>query len=742
MSNSPSISDPADPIVNNINVDMDDDDKQNIFADGVLEEFEEKEITAGIWRDLGSVVYNSKIEPRRRNPIKVVIVRSKREFGAPVTFYDKEPGSEGNNEVKPITNKSNNDYLSVPRGILEIGFQTKHSMDEPIKKSFQVQKIRKVNAFTQVFESNMDIKPIFNNIAAEYLKVDKKDFMNANLKKIEDFITQVRPKVEEALQSNETIDIFQSDFQLDKWDVTEKVETNEKKKQESEVRMFRDNMLAGQKSKKEKCINCIRLLNHANEYIAHSYFRNLSFDERNRLIGIPYTGQILFWNFKDTEINSPVYVLELPMEVTLFEFNPLNINLVVCALFSGQLIIFEFKDLMHILKNGFDSEFNENLSKINKSEIYTFYITSISESHKTHVTGMKWFPAGYTYKNQLIFNKDANEVFLLATLAEDGQVLIWDTRNFDKTSKNEVGNFIKPVLRVEINKVDSLLKICGSALELKIKLLEPSLYVGTDDGQVYYVDWRDRVTQENLTNNVKKVYNICYNRPVISLEISPYYENIFMTVHDFNFCIWSTNYNAKPIIVSPNLKSSFYIGGKFSKSRPAVLFVARNQGQIDIWDFLDESHKPSVKETFLKEVITYIDLILYTPMLDDEILKTRSAKHEYLCLGDQCGQMSIMEIPKLFTEMVNDELRLVSNFFENELKRQQYMDIRYKEIDEEYNKPQDDADTLVGTEKQDKPEETNESTELRYIEDFFLEEKRKLIEEYGFEFAEENLEEE
>lgn len=726
------------------------DANQDMFADGNLEEFEEKYMYCTVSKKEIQEIrqeakerkgcFTSFIESRRKNPIKVVIAKPRREFGAPITFYDKEPGAEGNSEVKPAPKA--HECPTMPRPILEIGFQTKFSTSKYIRntKVYQVHKVTKTNAFTQVYENNTDIKSIFEERANEYLRSEKKDTSSGKtyLQRIEQFIDVVRPKIEEALQSNETIDIFQSDFQLDRFgDMDGHESGNKKNNNESEVRMFRDNMLAGQKSKREKSVNYVKLVNESNEYVAHSLIRSLNFEDRSRVIGIPYTGQILFWNFKNPEINSPVFVLDLPMEVTCFEFNPGNNNIFVCALFSGQLAIYEFENLMFILENGFDSEYSEKLQKANKSELFTFYITGISESHKTHLNSMKWLDKGFSYyKYQLNFNEKHNDYNLLATIAEDGQVCIWDILHLDKTIKNEVSNYIKPVIKIEINKLDSLLKISSTSLELRLKnTAEPYIYVGTDDGQIYTLDWREKVTTENLTANVKKIFNHCYYRPVLAMEFSPfYYDDIFITVHDFNFCVWSSQYTTKPILMSPNLKSNFYISGRFSKSRPAVIFLARNTGQIDIWDLLDESHKPSVKETFLKESIVFIDLLIYKPVFEDENLNKRTLVQEYLCIGDMAGQLTMMVVPKLFTDPVLDEKDIVKKFFDNELARQRYMDKRFKALEEEYNKPLDEIEMIVNPpEKEKGKEEVKEETEWKYQEEAWIDERLKIIEEYGFE---------
>jgi len=176
---------------------------------------------------------------------------------------------------------------------------------------------------------------------------------------------KVRTRMEEALQSNETIDIFQNDFDLDR---TEKGfdQTGEKKTEKAnEPRTFRDNYFAGEKTKKEKSINFIKFVRSDEEYVAHTYFRNLTFEERIKVIGVPQQAQILFWNFLVREINSPVYVIDVPMELTCFEINPTNINQIVGGMISGQLIIIEVKDLLGYLKKSGESDLHKKGKKYN-----------------------------------------------------------------------------------------------------------------------------------------------------------------------------------------------------------------------------------------------------------------------------------------------------------------------------------------------------------------------------------------
>lgn len=69
------------------------------------------------------------------------------------------------------------------------------------------------------------------------------------------------------------------------------------------------------------------------------------------------------------------------------------------------------------------------------------------------------------------------------------------------------------------------------------------------------------------------------------------------------------------------------------------------------------------------------------------------------------------------------------DILENEIKRQEYMEMRYKFLDEEQFKP--DIDELSGEKKDHKEDDVNQETELKYLEDTFLIEKIKLLTELG-----------
>ncbi len=69
---------------------------------------------------------------------------------------------------------------------------------------------------------------------------------------------------------------------------------------------------------------------------------------------------------------------------------------------------------------------------------------------------MKWFDKGVmVHKHNLTQNlNNPNDVTVLVTIGEDGQILVWDLKTLDRNIKNDTANCIKPAIRTEVNKMD------------------------------------------------------------------------------------------------------------------------------------------------------------------------------------------------------------------------------------------------------------------------------------------------
>lgn len=96
-------------------------------------------------------------------------------------------------------------------------------------------------------------------------------------------------------------------------------------------------------------------------------------------------------------------------------------------------------------------------------------------------------------------------------------------------------------------------------------------------------------------------------RPCLGLQVSPFFSDLVLTLHDFNFVIWKSDLDS-PIFKSANCseQSHHITCGCWSPTRPGVIFVGKTSGQINIWDFLDQSHKPSIEISLTSQSITYL----------------------------------------------------------------------------------------------------------------------------------------
>lgn len=110
-----------------------------------------------------------------------------------------------------------------------------------------------------------------------------------------------------------------------------------------------------------------------------------------------------------------------------------------------------------------------------------------------------------------------------------------------------------------------------------------------------------------IAENVRLTYGSERNsRSVLALERSPFFEDLLLTVHDFYFCIWKISMPEfeQPIFRSANTFGSHNTCGAFSPTRAGVIFITKTDG-IDVWDFLDQSNKPSLTLNFATSAITY-----------------------------------------------------------------------------------------------------------------------------------------
>jgi len=123
--------------------------------------------------------------------------------------------------------------------------------------------------------------------------------------------------------------------------------------------------------------------------------------------------------------------------------------------------------------------------------------------------------------------------------------LIWDSRIIFKENRRSHGEELhwKPYISIPLYKMD------GTGEQGLYKILfnhhstDPIFWAGSDEGDLIFVDWSKRPTGKEDDQSKKSDFMLAREsqrnyRPILAIEQSPFFEDLIMTVHDFNFSIW------------------------------------------------------------------------------------------------------------------------------------------------------------------------------------------------------------
>lgn len=152
--------------------------------------------------------------------------------------------------------------------------------------------------------------------------------------RLEKFIDRVAYRIEEALQSNELINVFQDDFEM--LGDEEAASSSKISTVNLLPRTFFEHDYC-----KNKRVSCIKFHPTKPFLVAMSMIENLSFDDRAEITGKSFDSHVLIMNFSDAHIVTLNYVLETPIEVSTIEFHPEFQNVVIGGCISGQLIVWD-----------------------------------------------------------------------------------------------------------------------------------------------------------------------------------------------------------------------------------------------------------------------------------------------------------------------------------------------------------------------------------------------------------------
>ena len=167
----------------------------------------------------------------------------------------------------------------------------------------------------------------------------------------------------------------------------------------------------------------------------------------------------------------------------------------------------------------------------------------------------------------------------------------------------------------------------------------------------------------DATARLVRAVNQDHFRPCVSLQRSPFFSDIYLSVGDWSFNIWCEGVE-KPVFSSP-FSEAYLTCGRWSPTRPGVIVLSRADGVVDIWDLTDQSHKPSMSAPIAQKQITSMEFADAGPSNPGGI--------QLLAAGDASGNLHILEMPRPLRRSSPNEKTSMRSFFDREVQRVNYV---------------------------------------------------------------------
>ncbi|KAJ3090116.1 WD repeat-containing protein 63 [Quaeritorhiza haematococci] len=616
------------------------------------------------WECLGS---DKEIEAEQviptRAPIHVIVSRKRREFNASCRFGDRD-ANDGFTECRPYKDAN----YEITRMELNVGVQAVPTVKDALAQTTWN-------------------RPL--NFSCQYEPIQYTPEEQAALAESDEVVDAVRNaigRIEKALLQNQLVDIFKDDYQeLGEDDVA--LEQGHASLQE--YQSFTD-------------------LKHS--VVAVSCCHRMTYDEKFE-IGFKVRSKqslILIWSFHDPI--HPQLILEAPDDIHCFQFNPHDPNVIAGGCINGQIVLWDITDYQDKLKstrknrddkNGMSSASAGSAGKDRQTDapiVHWVAVSSIELSHKGPISDVLWLPKHFelSHTGELIEGGE-NGHRELVTASLDGSVCFWDTRY--KKDLKSLDLTWKPFMRVPLSAMDNTfdygitrisIRTGGqtaekqekaasaaggsgrSSAKSREKVVPSKFFCATEEGDLIASDWiAEKGTEEKGQASRVEYAFPCHFGPMSDLQRSPFFPDIVLSVGGWSFHIWREGVATGPLISSAPSAASV-VSGRWSPTRPAVFFISKSDGTVEVWDLLDKSHAPSLVGNVSSNIA------ISSMAVKQYIGGAGKSLYQFVAAGDDGGTLHIIEVPRNLTRPTKNERAIVRGFFDREVKRLNYVQERKK----------------------------------------------------------------
>ncbi|XP_029987627.1 dynein axonemal intermediate chain 3 [Sphaeramia orbicularis] len=234
------------------------------------------------------------------------------------------------------------------------------------------------------------------------------------------------------------------------------------------------------------------------------------------------------------------------------------------------------------------------------------------------------------------------------------------------------------------------------------------LYVGTEHGEIVYTDWKLEKDDSGRLQSAKPLHCLRIHHSMVkTVQRSPFFKDIILTTGSWNFAIWKEGVMNNPIIQS-NHSEQPCTAACWSLSRPAVFFIGKEDGSIEVWNLLQKTNEPAKVNAH----VTNGKITCIKPWI-------ASSKQHFLSVCDDLGMVRVFEISRSLYNPTKNESLSMRKYFELE---QDSMKER-KDMQPTPKKGNEESKKKTELDKPVKTVEENEGANMKeYNDDLMLEE--------------------
>eukprot|EP00796_Vickermania_ingenoplastis_P008397 gene8397-5879_t len=631
-------------------------------------------------------------------------------------FLTKD-ASEDSRDLRAVQNP----LYNVFRDEVDVGVQAIPSRQETTTQTYFA---RKVNASVQA-------EPTLVDACIRHVDVPKKESPNMTA-----FLNKVLARTLHNLTLNYEVPIYTDDFSLFKED--------------DAIVGARDDIMLQEKGNythaatKDRHVSSIswRSSRAKDNYVCVASIASYSLEERIDAQQRCESSVSIVWEFPDPM--HPRYILESSNEVQTIHFSPAFPNLIAGGAMNGQVYLWDLNqadDIAFLAEatgsdgcpiSGAKPEVRmpdmrevgdvppmpdsvsgvalEKDGDVFVPRLQPFQVSRVELSHRRPVHDLKWLPPTLecTFDGKQVLTEKSHQ---FATVSDDGVMFVWDCRpeHLPQDKLRKLKHQMKgggsevpwiPLLRYQLAKPDG----SGDMMAFRFFFdgMTPnagpsySVGIGSTTGEfascsLVSQNERSGSAVQPIFGNTKDSRIIrrlvyAHGGPVYCVERHPLIGDVFLTCGDNGFKVWRAGLEL-PLYRSPTIEAGVTCAA-WSPGRPAMVFIGRADGKIEVWDLLDRNNEPLLVHHMVQDAIT---TIAFKPLPS----YISSKFTQQVAIGTNLGSFHWYNLPAVLSKAPNGEKRHFRAMLEREVRRAAYYLWRWSERSMEMDRYGSSAPKMV-----------------------------------------------